>query len=138
MVRIRQKRPDPFVVSTPGTLRLFPCQSYAPPAETWVLVLERGVARRPAVVARRVMSMLAHSPLLLTDADIGHTPTNLRALVARAERDCREIRVVPRAVWRTWARGCTRITGWSLSSTRCCARPSPASAMLSGPFWPAP
>ncbi|WP_339097852.1 hypothetical protein ACINK0_15185 [Deinococcus sp. VB343] len=43
MVRIRQKRPDPFVVSTPGTLRLFPCQSYAPPAETWVLVLERGV-----------------------------------------------------------------------------------------------
>ncbi|UPG71365.1 glycosyltransferase [Roseomonas gilardii subsp. gilardii] len=25
--------------------------------------------------------------LLLTDADIGHTPTNLRALVARAERD---------------------------------------------------
>ena len=32
-------------------------------------VLERGVARRPPVVARRVISMLAHSPLLLTDAD---------------------------------------------------------------------
>jgi uncharacterized heparinase superfamily protein len=32
-------------------------------------VLERGVARRPTVVARRVISMLAHSPLLLTGAD---------------------------------------------------------------------
>lgn len=32
-------------------------------------VLERGVARRPAVVARRIMAMTAHSPLLLEEAD---------------------------------------------------------------------
>lgn len=32
-------------------------------------VLERGVARRPAVVARRAIAMLSHSPFLLTNAD---------------------------------------------------------------------
>ena len=32
-------------------------------------ILERGVARRPAVVARRAIAMLAHSPFILTGAD---------------------------------------------------------------------
>ena len=32
-------------------------------------VLERGLARRPTVVMRRVIAMLAHSPLLLTETD---------------------------------------------------------------------
>ncbi|TDR94933.1 putative heparinase superfamily protein [Enterovirga rhinocerotis] len=32
-------------------------------------VLDRGIARRPTVVARRVVSMLAHSPLVLAGAD---------------------------------------------------------------------
>lgn len=56
-------------------------------------VLERGVARRPAVVARRVISMLAHSPLLLTETDHNFYHRYLRriardaSLLRRAMRD---------------------------------------------------
>ena len=59
-------------------------------------VLDRGVARQPAVAARRVISMLAHSPLLLKDADHDFHRRYLRrigrdaARLRRAMRDARE------------------------------------------------
>ncbi|WP_375459361.1 heparinase II/III family protein [uncultured Enterovirga sp.] len=53
----------------------------------------RGVARRPAVVARRVISLLAHSPLLMSGADHSLYRAYLGAIgrdAAALERDMRE------------------------------------------------
>lgn len=55
-------------------------------------VLERGVARHPPVVARRVIAMLAHSPLLLSGADHDFYHRYLR----RIGRDAATLRVAMR------------------------------------------
>ena len=55
-------------------------------------VLERGVARQPAVVARRVIAMLAHSPFLLTGTDHDFYHRYLR----RIGRDAAHLRRVMR------------------------------------------